>query len=279
MVTSRAIMVVLAIAVLWLPCPAEQKQHKQEKDIWTEQGPHGPRMGPRPAPGPRRFELTDEEINRILNSLKEKEPGKAKELQKLRKEQPDKFIFELRKYSRGEFGKIIRERIEAWRQKRRAEFLQWLEKNYREKAEELTKLKEKGPVVYNEKFDLVWKRYGPIYLAEKRSPELAEVLKADLELREKRDELVRTIKATKSEKEKTKLFAQLQEVVSRRFDLIIRRKEIAYERLLKRIEELKRELKESRDNIGRWKAPDFKEGKVKERVKDLMEGTPRFQWD
>ena len=258
------------VAILSLPCWAEQKEKEQE-DIWREDEPRGP--------GPRRFELTDEEIDRIMKSLKETDPAKAKELEQLRKQEPEKFQEELRRYGREEFTKIIRERIEASRHKRQAEFLEWFAKNYPREAESLAKLKDKSPNLYIEKFDLVRQKYWHIFEEERRNPELAKVLKEDLELKEKRDELVIRIKAAKTEKEKTKLTARLEEVVSSRFDLIIRRKQIEYERLLRWVEELRNRVKERRDQILKAKDEKFKADNVKKHVQDLLEDNPEFPWE
>jgi len=272
--TILALTIATMVTVSSLPCWAAQKD---EQDIWREDEPRGPRPGPRP--GPRRFELTDEEIDRVMTGLKKTDPKKAKELAKLREKDPEKFKIELRKYGREEFDKIIRERIETWRHKRHTEFVEWLEKNYPIKAEELSKLKEKEPDLYWKKFDLVREKYWRIFEEDRRNPELAEVLKEDLELKETRDELLRRIKAAKGDKDKQKLLMELEEVVSRRFDLIVRRKEIAYERLLKWLEELRNRVRESRNEIGKWKDEKFKAENVKKHVKDLLDETPQLRWD
>jgi len=278
MTITRGIILALTIATMAtvssLPCWSTQKD---EQDIWQEDEPKGPRPGPRP--GPRRFELTDEEIDRIISSLKKSEPEKAKELQKLRKEDPEKFHMELRRYGREEFGKIIKERIDSWRRKRQDEFLEWFAKYYPRQADDLAKLKETQADLYWKKFDLVREKYWRIFEEDGRNPELAEVLKEDLELKERRDELVRRIKTAKSEKDQKRLIAELEEVVGQRYDLIVRRKEIAYERLLKRLEELTNQIKKSRKEIADSKDTEVKTENVKKHVKDLLEETPKFRWD
>ena len=103
----------------------------------------------------------------------------------------------------------------------------------------------------------------------------------DLELQKRRDELVGKIKAARSDrqKEKEKLTAQLEEVVSLRYDLIVRRKQIAYERLLKWLEELRNRIKESRAEIGKWQDAKTKAENVKQRTKELIEGKKGFNWE
>ncbi len=291
---SRKVILVLVIAavaiVTILPCFADEKD---KEDIWTEDERRGPGPGPGPGPGrppgpgrgpgrgPRRFELTDEEIDRIMKGLQESNPEKAKELAKLRETDPNQFSTELRKHGHGheEFVKIIRERIEKGRSRWRAEFLEWLGKAVRKEAEELAKLKEISPGIYAKKFELVRRKYWRIFEESKRNPELADVLLEDLRLKKRRDELLRNIKATTSEKEKKKLVAELEEVVAGRFDLIVRRKQIAYERLLKRLNELRKHLRESRGEIAKWRDDKLKNENVKQRTLDLLEEPLKFNWD
>jgi len=281
---SHRVILVLVIAamatVTVLPCSADEKD---EKDIFSGEEPRGPRPGPRlgpgPGRGPRRFELTEEEIDRVMKGLQESNPKKAKELAKLREKDPEKFRDELRRHGREEFGKIIRERIDNWRKRRRAEFLESLEKFDPKEAQELAKLKDTNPDLYAEKYEFALKKYGRIIEEGRRNPELAEVLIEDLKLKKRRDELLKKIKAVKSENENKKLVAELEEVVAGRFDLIVRRKQIAYERLLRWLEELRKRIRESRGEIFKWRDEKFKNENVKQRTQDLLEEIPKFNWD
>ena len=281
---NRSILVLAMAAVITLsslPCSGAEKDQKSEEkkeDIWVEGEPRGPGRGPRR--GPRRFELTDEEIDRVMKALKESDPAKAKELAELRVKDPNQFQVELRKHGREEVGKIRSERIETLRQRWRNEFLEWLQKNYRKEAEDLEKLKQRDPDLYVNKFDLTMGKYRPIWVAVRRgNTELAEVLKEDLELKERRAEVLRGIKAAKSEKEKKELAAQLEEIVSRRFDLIVRRKQMAYERLLRWLKELQNRIKKNRAEIADMKNEKIKAENVKQRLKELTEGVPKLNWD
>jgi hypothetical protein len=286
MTTGRTIILLLVTVVVvttWTPLRGAAQKEKDKENIWVEEELRGPGRGPGPGPGrgPERFELTDEETNRILSSLKQSDPNAVKELEKLRKEDPEKFQAELRRYGREEFGKILRERIENWRHQRQTEFTDWLTKEYPKEAENLAKLKENEPKLYFEKFDLIRNKYWRIFDEEKRNPELAEVLKEDLRLKDKRDDLVIRIKAAKNEKDKKKLLTELEEVVSKRYDLIVRQKEIAYERLLKWLEGLRNRVRESRDEIIKFQNKEVKAENVKKHIKDLTEEStpPPFRWD
>lgn len=281
METSRVIILILAITALLAvsdkPCCASRND---EQNIFTDEdrGP-GPERGPRRGPGRGRFDLTDEEIDSILKGLKERSPEKAQELEEMREKNPEKFQHELRRHAREEFGKVIKERIERWRQQRQADFLEWLGENVPEEAEELAKLKETSPDLYGEKYELISKKYGRIYEESRRSPELAEVLIEDIRLQKRRDHLLGKIHAAKSRREKEKLTSELQEVVGRRYDLIVRRKQIAYERLLKWLEELQNRINESRAEIIKAQDEKVKAENIKKRTQELLEEKKRFPWD
>jgi len=277
---SRAIILILAmtavLAVSNQPCAGDQNG---EESIFTEDDDRGPERGPRRGPGRGRFELTDEEIDRIMEGLKQRSPEKAKELEKLREEEPEKFNTELRRHAREELRKVTGERIEKWRQQRQADFLKWLTKNLPDEAEELAKLKERNPDLYDQKYELVLKKYGRIYNESRRNPELEKVLIEDLRLQKRRDQLLGKINASKSQREKKKLTAELGEVVGHRYDLIVRRKQIAYERLLKWLEELQNRIKESRADILKAQDTKVKAQNIENRTQELLEEKKPFNWN
>ena len=214
-----------------------------------------------------------------MEGLKERSPEKAKELEKLREQDPEKFNAELRRHAREEFGKVVRERIEKWRHQRQADFLEWLQKNLPDEAEELAKFKERSPNLYGEKYELVSKKYGRIYEEGRRNPELEKVLIEDLRLQKRRDQLLGKINATNSRREKQKVIQELEEVVGHRYDLIVRRKQIAYERLLKWFEELQNRIKESRADIAKAQGDEVKAENIKTRTKELLEQKKKFNWN
>jgi DNA-binding Lrp family transcriptional regulator len=214
-----------------------------------------------------------------MEGLKERSPEKAKELENLRDKDPEKFNAELRRHAREEFGKVVKERIEKLRQQRQAEFLEWLAKNVSDEAEELAKLKERSPNLYGEKYELVWKKYGRTFEESRRSPELAQVLIEDIRLQKRRDQLLGKINTTTSQREKKKLTAELEEVVGHRYDLIVRRKQIAYEWLLKRLEELQNRINESSADIRKAQDTKVKAENIKKRTQELLEEKKGFNWN
>ncbi|UCC97284.1 MAG: hypothetical protein JSW66_15730 [Phycisphaerales bacterium] len=271
--TKRGIILALVIAGLAVCAAPGEEKSKEEQNIFAEDAPRDRGRGR------GRFELTDEEINRILESLKERDAKKAKELAKLREKDPEKFRDELRQHAREEYGQVVRERIEKWRERRRADFEDWLAKSFPDEAEELARLKETNADLYGKKYDLARKKYDPAFEESRRNPELAQVVVEDLKLQKRRNELTSRIRAAKSEKERNKLTAELEEVVGLRYDLIVRRKQIAYEWLLRRLEDLQNRIRESRAEITKHQDPDVKAENVKQRTGELLEPKKGLRWD
>lgn len=278
--TYRAILI-LAVAVLFalaLPCLAAEKGQKGLEKIRSED---------KPEQRFRWFELTDEAVERMMGKLAESDPEEAKKLEKLQKTDPEKFRDEMRKVMRERYHERFREHRAGQKargksggrrlQKEHAEYLEWLRKNCPEKAEKLAKLRKGKPKLYERKLQASHKRYGRIAETAKKRPKFAKVLKEDLELKEKRDRLLAKIGATVEVSEKKQLLEELEGVISSRFDLILRRKQIAYEHLRKRLKNLEKRVKQNETELTKWK--EIKDEKVKERLEELVGKTERFKWD
>lgn len=268
----RGIVLFLAVAAVVtlapLPCPANEKK-EDDKDILTQDEQREQRQR-------GRWELTDEQCNRLLEAVKKSDPKKAREIAGLRKKDPDRFRAELRLNAREEYDKIVQERVENYfqrrRQEMRTEFIGWLTKNVPDVASELAKLKERDPDLYAAKYDWAYERYGRIFRESRDHPEMTRVLLEDLKLQDRRDSLVAKIKRAKSEKDKKRLIAQLERVLSDRYELIVIRKQMHYERLLKRLEWIQNWIKKSRAEIEEAKKKEIKDENIKERIKTLLEG-------
>lgn len=261
----------LTIAVgLLIASQAGAQQRDPQEDIWEEE--------PAPSQPPWQRWLDDQTIDRIMKGIQQRDPTKAKELTDLRKKNVDEFKQELIQQGGKEIEQITREQMEARRQKDQAEFADWLKANYPKDAEVLTKAKEKDPQVYLKSYDRLWLQYGSIFQA-RSSPELMALLKEDLELRKKRDDLVGKIQQEKAQDKKQALGAELRNVVFRRYDIIVRRKEIAYEQLQKKLEALQKRIQESQTQIRKWKDPGTKQKNVQQHVESLTEGKVTFKWD
>ena len=289
------LLVVAAVVVLaYLPCATAQDNNDENTRVREGQrmsrpggersgfrpdergGRGGARQGRggrlRPDGRRRRPELTDEQINSVLEELTKRDPNTAKELADLRQKDPNEFRNELRRNAWPEIGRII---MSSWAVRRQTDFLAWLEKYVPKEAEELARLKETETDLYTQKYELAWRKYDRIY-DQRWNPELTKVLVADLQLREKQRELQSKYRTAKAEEEKKMLWSQMEEVVSDRYDLLVRQKQMEYEQLLKRLEAMQNEVKASLKEVETWLDKGFKEKTVKERMDDLMtEGRKR----
>ncbi len=261
--------------------------------------------------------LTEERIDRMMQRLRDSDPSLAAELQQLRRKDAAAFRArmsrlmhersERRAGAHGDQGRYRRQRKgsdrqmlrpgvggqeHAGRQARRLsgpgrqmprpevveQYLKWLKENYPEQAEELQQLRSDDPAIYRRKLILSFTKYQRIYETSRSNPELAEVLKQDLELKEQRRKLLRKIR-TADGQAKTELTARLREVVAARYDLITRRKQLEYEQLLERLRRLQKELEESQAELDHWRDPDYKARNVEARVKELLGKSKDFKWD
>ena len=297
------ILVLIMITVITLsalPCRAGEKKGE---NVWGEK---------EPARRHKWFKLTDEAIERIMDRLAETNPKEAEELAKLREENPEQFREAIReqlgKRFRGRmeqgFGRKLKKRpdmmggpgmkepgmmtpgmqgggrqMRMMRERRYAEYIKWLEENFPEEAEKLAELRENRPELYLRKLVLSLKRYGKIAKASKENPQIAEVLKEDLALKDRRDELLRQISRAADDDEKKELIEDLKEVISDRFDLIVKRKQMEYERLRNELKKLEKEVRKNEAEVEKWKDASFKDENIKVRLEELVSRTEKFEWD
>jgi hypothetical protein len=259
--------------------------------------------------------MSEERINQFLEQLRKENPARAGELEKLRKEKPEEFRTQLQaefmkqmreRWNRpegpqgpesrpgpggpqgptppggpeqagqpqpgGPGGGHWRERME----KMHNDFIAWLEKNYPEQAEAIKPLREKQPEEYMAKTMELMRKYEPIMRAEKNNPKLAQAMKDDLELQKQRDALLKDIRSAKG-KERDKLIAELKDNVARRFDVIMTKKQLQYDDLKKRLEELQKEVKTREGELEKLKTT--KDKAVSEHLNELVSQAEKVQWD
>jgi len=299
-----------------LPCwTAEKEGEKEEESVWQEDEPRGRGGGFRRFELTdeviehmmSRLEKEDPAKAKELAKLRKKDPEKFKaELREVMRERFGRGWGEERgggRYQPGrgmEFGRgggpygptkgrkgeresfgPARGRGMGMRMRERynEEFLEWLKKDYPKVAEELAELRDKKPELFERKLEILIRMYRRIFEASKENPELAEILKEDLELKERRDKLLAEIRARVSEDEKAELVKELEKVLGRRFDLIVKRKQIEYENLLKKLKELQERVKESEAQVEKWKEAKFKNMSVKGRVEELVGKAEKFRWE
>jgi len=280
---------------------------QEEQIAVAPPGPDGP-----PMMGKGQFDPTPEQMNHMLAELKEKNPQKADELAKLREKDPNAFRMELHNAMREQFmsrmfeqrgpqqgssagqshampgpgtqpqaghdmpgAEFMREKI----QEKTEEYLKCLKENYPDEATKLEQLKKDNPEQFMRALMISGKKYGPICQAVKDDPNLAKVLKQQMELRSKRAELLKQIMATTDEKQKKTLTTDLEQIVGQQFDLIVIRKQMAYEDLTKKLVDLQKEVDQKKAEVEKWKSKDFKSQRIKERVTELLNEKEKFEWD
>ena len=91
--------------------------------------------------------------------------------------------------------------------------------------------------------------------------------------------ILRKLKGTADEEEREQLTAKLQTVISKRFDVILKRKKLAYDQMLRKLRELQKEVKKNKAELDKHKDPDYKNKNVKARLQKLIEQTEEFNWD
>jgi hypothetical protein len=244
-------------------------------------------------PGPDGPMLTPAQMDHVLAELKEKNPQEANDLAKLREKDPNAFKMELRNHMREQFMSHMLEQKGAQQggpagqqyamprpgAPPTEEFLKCLKENYPDEATKLEQLKKDNPEQYIRAVMISGKKYGPICKAVQDDPNLAKVLKGQMELRGKRTELLKQIRATTDEKQKKTLTTELEQIVGQQFDLIVKRKQMAYDDLTKKLADLQKEVNQRKAEVEKWNGKDFKSQKIKERVTELVNEPEKFEWD
>ncbi|MBN1456253.1 MAG: hypothetical protein JW912_00190 [Sedimentisphaerales bacterium] len=260
-------------------------------------------------PGQPDFQqMTDEMLERIA----QENPEKAKQLRELRDQDPEKFKEQMHREAAQSFGRnrggqneSMRRgraggqpqtpgegfghaernngegpgRMSRWKdrvQKKHDEFVDWLKENYTDVADELAKLRETDPGEYIKKFTESREKYGEIMEVQKRNPEYAEVLKEDLELKQNRDTLIRKLQNADDE-QKDEIKDELKEIVAKRFDIIIKKKEFKYKALKERLEDLQKKLDSRQAELN--KLVQSKDQAIDGRMKELIGESEELNWD
>jgi DNA repair exonuclease SbcCD ATPase subunit len=171
---------------------------------------------------------------------------------------------------------------QRWRERmeqKHDEYIEWLKKNFPEEAKRLTRLHEKDPEnleEYIQQFIDSRDKFGEIMEAQERNPELAEILKEEFELKRDRAKLLEKIRTAQG-KQRKELMQKLEELVNIRFDLIVRKKQLRYEHLRRRLERLQKEVKEREAEVEKLKSK--KAQFIKERVEGLTSKAEKMDWN
>jgi triphosphoribosyl-dephospho-CoA synthetase len=101
-------------------------------------------------------------------------------------------------------------------------------------------------------------------------------MKEDIKNQMQCDEILMDIPYA-DEKGREALIKSLNDLLSKRFDLIVRKRELQYEQLYRRLERLQQELNKQKEEIDKLKGA--KEETVNERVKVLMDRADKADWN
>ncbi len=248
--------------------------------------------------GPPRGQEFEKFKEKVMAQLSKVDPKRARELKKLEKEDPEEFRHEFLKTARefqkghagGGEGKGPRgesrvgprgrggfggaDRLAAM-QKRHREFIEWLGKDYPKDANELAKIKERSPEIYMQRLMSLVRKYRQEYEASKTNPALAKLLRQDRPLKQRRDQILK--KLQKNEKEA--LMKELVEIVGKRFDIIVKRKQLHHEMLLEKLEAIKKQIQKSEEEVKQWQ--ESKEKQVQGRADELLKTNKKrpIKWD
>jgi hypothetical protein len=213
---------------------------------------------------------TDDEITRVMDAVRRRDPNKAKELEAIRKTTPQFFINALRQTF--EYNNLMATHINDIRTQRRSDFIKWLEQYVPKEADELKRLSSQ-PELYVRRYDLAWQRYSNVFdKSQKNSdPNWSKNLVADLELEDQQNRLRGQLWNPRIPTEqRNEIESQLKEVVNKRYDINVEQKKIEYEQLLRQLNDLHALIQIKLQDLRRWDDPNEKTQAVNDRMKYLI---------
>lgn len=252
------------------PAKSDAKTPVEEKgDIWQEFS----------FASEEELQLTEKQVQEILEKLKAKSPQQAAQLEELRSKDTEKFIAAIREEIKKHKSAPEAPKKEDWKQelyKKHEAFLAWFKKGYAQDYEDLIGLQVTSPEEYVQRFMDLMKIYEPIQRMERYNPKLAATMKKNLELQKRRDALLLQIRIA-SKDQQPKLIEGLHAIVSQRFDTIVLEKQLRYEWLKSRLENLAQKVEERAKELEALNKN--KDQSVQDRLDELLERTGKVKWD
>ena len=242
----------------------------------------------------RQYEMPKEFIDYLMGAIKEKDPAKAKELEALRQSDPAKFKEQIMKIGPEQFKTIWDEGggfgggrgvpgggrggdggrggPDGGRRGQRDErFIKWLTENFPADANSLKNVDpDKDNQKYYQIMDNLRRRFGSTFDRIQDNPKLNDVLVEELRLGREQWNIVTKIQRAKTENEKTSLKPDLEKIVNQLYDVKVKIKEIEFERLLERLEQLREYIEATRKENVKWKDPETKKDEVTRQVERLI---------
>ena len=252
------------------PIPKAAAVSEKKEDIWNEFS----------FASEEDQKLTEKQIQEILDQLKKTDPPKAAQLEELRNKDTEKFIRAIRdEVKKHEKNTPEPPKQEPWKEelyKKHEAFLAWFQKQYPQDHKELIGLQVENPEKYVQRFMDLVKLYDPIRKTEKPCPQLADAMKKNLELQKRRDALLLQIRIA-SEEQQAKLVEELRSVISQRFDVILLEKQLQYDSIRKRLDDLANKVEVQAKELETLNKN--KEQSVKDRIDELLERTEKVDWN
>jgi hypothetical protein len=271
----RGLLLGFWICLMGIPLPAQTIPD----DLWEDET-----VGQ-----PDSLELSRESIDQLLSKLDTESPDLARQLRQWRKDDPFRFVLEIRrialarnpiaakaagrqpKSAAGETAvPVDPARQGQWRQnqeKQITEFMEWFRGAYPDKARPLQQLRKKDYEAFLNRISAVRRQFEPLMRAEKRDPELARILRKDIELQDLCGEVLGKIAAAK-DKDRRTLTEQLTRVVANQFDIIVQKRRLKYADIEAKIGQMQKEVDEQKRQLDQL--VQKKDQATRDRVKELL---------
>lgn len=285
--------IILAATLCYAAAPAEpvQAQASVFNDGEIQGAPQGEHM-----------------MERLLEAIEQQDPDKAKQLRELREKDPDAFMREISERRAGAMrggnggngnsrrqgapdmmpedegmdaqrgrGGNMRSAVKERFTQRNDEFIAWLEENYPAVAQQLKEAFETHPeTAFMDTMHIAGK-YRALFETARRNPELANLMKLDDDLKLRRDELLKSYSSGKIKRKD--VLAELEEVVSARFDIIIQKRRMHFDELKQRLEELQKEIEKQQKDLETLSSE--RDAQIKKRVDELTAENEKkdISWD
>ncbi len=220
-------------------------------------------------------QLTDQQIDRIIKSYSEKHSQEeVQQLQEQRKTMSrDRFMITLMSTASWETIEEIREDREYTPK------LQTLEKFMTDEAKGIRELQDENYSLYKQRIDSLYNKYRPIWqkITNPGTPEeLIRVIVQDFQLQNKERDLTRQYIFAQNQEQKKSLLPSLEDVINKRYDLIVTQKEIQYQQIQDELKKLQDRVELQLKDVERWKDEEFKRKEV-ERELNTITNPPSFR--
>ncbi|ARN56752.1 hypothetical protein [Sedimentisphaera salicampi] len=241
---------------------------------------------------------TGKMYNRMLEKIAEEDKARAEKLRTLREENPKEFHEEMKEMLKGKMGRPdfrghddhhrpgerrfepgerFRAKFKERFAKRNDEFIEWLEENFPEEAEKMEKAFEADPNSAFKNTAYIRNKYRRIFEIEKRHPEMAELMKNDLELKERRDQITKQLRSCEDEQEKKELKNELRDIVSMRFNVILEKRRLKLEDLKEKLKQIEKEINKQQNDLETL--DDQRDSLIKSRMEELVEESKKQKVD